>query len=128
MTPNKRRVGRRKGANMSKLVLAAAAALVLAGPVLAAQPAAVEEAPTQVVSAKGVNFNDPVQVRHFYARLQGAARAVCGGTAANADMSCVRRNVQEAVKAVDAPKLTAMLDATYGPGAERSTAFAADAR
>jgi UrcA family protein len=118
------------GVNMSKLVLAAAAALVLAGPALAAQPAAVTEAPSQVVSAKGVNFNDPAQVRHFYARLQGAARAVCqsGGSAGSEDLSCVRRNLQDAVKAVDAPKLTAMLDATYGPNAERSTAFAADAR
>ncbi|MEI9890800.1 MAG: UrcA family protein [Caulobacteraceae bacterium] len=59
---------------MSKIILAAAAALLLASPALAA---ANNDAPSQVVSAKGVNLSDPAQAQQFYARLQHAARQVC---------------------------------------------------
>jgi UrcA family protein len=122
-----------KGANMSKLALAAAAALILAGPVLAA-PAASDDAATRIVSTHGVDFNDQAQVRQFYAKLQNAARMVCQSgspdrlVVATEDLSCVRRNMQDSVKAVDAPRLTAMLDRTYGPDAGAGRAFANDAR
>lgn len=128
---------------MSKLALAAVAAFALvspalASPALAASPTAQDlanrEAPTQAISAQGVNFSDQAQVRAFYTRLQSAARQVCsaGGpyrpVAGTEDLTCVRRNVQEGVKAVNAPQLTALLDATYGPGASNSRAYAIDAR
>ena len=118
---------------MSKLVFAAAAALILATPALAATDAD-SAAPTRTVSAQGVNLSDPAQAQHFYARLQQAARRVCQadsegrGAAGTEDLTCVRENMQSAVRAANAPRLTALLDNTYGPGASRSTAFATDAR
>lgn len=116
---------------MSKLALAAAAALVLAGPALAA--AGDNDVPAKEVVAKGVDFNDAAQVRRFYFRLQTAARLVCSSgsaghlTIASEDLSCIRRNMNEAVRKVDAPRLTAMLVDSYGPNTSAS-AFAADAR
>jgi UrcA family protein len=114
---------------MSKLVLAAAAALALSTPAMA--QSVDRDSPTQSVSTRGVDFNDQAQVRHFYARLRDAARHVCENDpnhiAVAVDQSCVRANVSDAVKQVNAPKLTAMLTNTYGP--ERAaTAFATDAR
>jgi UrcA family protein len=116
---------------MSKLVLAAAAALSLASPALAAP--ADTGAETKTVSARGVNLSDPVQAQQFYVKLQQAARQVCqaGGDrpiASGEDLSCVRQNMQDAIRAANAPRLTALLENTYGPGSASSTAFAADAR
>lgn len=118
---------------MSKLVLAAAAAtaaVCLAGPALAASGLD-RESPTVAVSIKGVNFNDPAQARAFYTKLQSAARYVCESDpnhlAVANNLDCVRRNMADAVQQLNAPRLTALLDKTYGSG-ERATAFAADAR
>jgi UrcA family protein len=101
---------------MSKLLLAATAALLLAGPALAQ---AQEAAPTQTVSTRGVNFNDAAQVSHFYTQLWRTAYSVCDSNSANpvigqADLSCVHRAMAQAVKSIDAPRLTAMLDRSMG--------------
>lgn len=105
-----------KGVNMSKLLLAATAALLLAGPVLAQ---AEEAAPRQVISTRGVDFSDAKQVHAFYTKLWRTAYAVCDSNSSNpriaqADLACVNRVMAQAVKTVDAPRLTAMLDRSMG--------------
>ena len=103
---------------MTKLILAASAALLIAAPAFAetaaqttAAQAAAQDAPVQTVSAKGVNFADHAQARRFYIRLQAAAGSVC-----NADLTCARDVMAQAVKAADKPVLTALYNA-QGDGA-----------
>lgn len=101
---------------MSKLLLAAAAALLLAGPVLAQ---AEEVAPSKVISTRGVDFSDAKQAHAFYNKLWRTAYAVCDSNAANpriiqADRTCVNHVMAQAVQKVDAPSLTAMLDRSMG--------------
>jgi UrcA family protein len=101
---------------MSKLLLAAAAALLLAAPTLAQ---AQEVAPSQVISTRGVDFSDAKQVHSFYNRLWRTAYAVCDTNSANpiiaqADTACVNQVMAQAVQKVDAPRLTAMLDKRMG--------------
>ena len=98
---------------MSKLLLAAAAGLLIAGPALAETAQPVDLAPTQAVSTRGVDFASRDQVKHFYAKLRGAALAVCDSGSANprisqADATCVSRVMAEAVKSADKPVLTAL--------------------
>lgn len=98
---------------MTKLMLAAAAAILIAGPAFAETARAVDEAPTQAVSTRGVDFASKDQVKHFYAKLKGAAAAVCDSGSANprfsmTDASCTRQVVSQAVKTVDKPVLTAL--------------------
>jgi UrcA family protein len=105
-----------KGVNMSKLLLAATAALLLAGPALAQ---AQEAAPSQVVSTRGVDFSDAKQVHNFYNKLWRTAYAVCDSNSVNpriaqADLACVNHVLAQAVQKVDAPSLTAMLDNRMG--------------
>ena len=101
---------------MNKLLLAATAALVLAGPALAQ---AEEAAPTQVISTRNVDFNNSAQVKGFYMKLWRTAYQVCDSNSANpvvsqSDISCVRRAMAQAVQSVNAPRLTAMLDRSLG--------------
>jgi UrcA family protein len=110
---------------MSKLFLAASAALLIAGPALADTVKAVDEAPTQAVSARGVNFTSQDQVQRFYAKLQGAAATVCDSGSAAArfsttDAACTRRVMAQAVKSVDKPVLTAL----YNSAQDNNRAFA----
>ena len=98
---------------MTNLLLVATAALLIAGPALAETARATDEAPTQAVSTRGVDFASRDQVKHFYAKLRGAAQAVCDSGSANPrfsqeDASCVNRVMAEAVKAADKPVLTAV--------------------
>ena len=98
---------------MTKLLLAAAAGLLIAGPALAETARTVDEAPAQAVSTRGVDFASRDQVQHFYAKLRGAAQAVCDSGSANprisqADATCVSRVMAEAVKSADKPVLTAL--------------------
>jgi UrcA family protein len=97
---------------MTKLLLATSAALLIAGPALA-ETRAVDEAPSQAVSTRSVDFASRDQVKHFYAKLRGAAHAVCDSGSANprfsqGDADCVSRVMAEAVKAADKPVLTAL--------------------
>ena len=116
---------------MTKLLLSTVAVLALAGAAQAAPAAADAEVATRHISTQGVNFNDPVQARRFYIKLQSAARVVCQSgsadqlTAGPADLTCIRDNMRDAVRQVAAPQLTAMLGASYGT---RATAFATDDR
>jgi UrcA family protein len=110
---------------MTKLLLAAAAAFTLAGPAFAESVQGGEDAPTQAVSARGADFASQDQVKHFYAKLRGAAAAVCDSGSANpgisrGDAACVRQVMAEAVKAVDKPVLTAV----YNSAQTANRAFA----
>jgi UrcA family protein len=102
---------------MTKLLLAAAAGLLIAGPALAETSQPVEQAPTQAVSTRGVDFSSREQTKHFYAKLRGAALAVCDSGSANprfsqTDAQCVNRVIADAVKAADKPVLTALYQST----------------
>ena len=108
---------------MTKLLLAAGAAVLIAGPVFAAEPQA--EAPAKAVSTRGVDFSNKEQVRQFYIRLNTAAQAVCDAGSPvprvfATDARCVRRVVADAVKAADKPVLTAL----YNTSADSNHAFA----
>jgi UrcA family protein len=96
---------------MTKLLLAASAALILAGPAFA--QTADDQAPTQTVSTRNVDFSNKAQVSHFYAKLRGAAQAVCdsgsvNSSFSNADATCVRQVMDSAVRVANKPVLTAM--------------------
>jgi UrcA family protein len=100
---------------VTKLLLAAAAAVLIAGPALAAETQA--DAPAKAVSVRGVDFSNPAQVREFYVRLHAAAQAVCdpGSSMPRAfavDAQCMRRVMADAVKATDKPVLTALYDSS----------------
>ena len=108
---------------MTKLLLAASVAVLIAGPVFAAETQA--DAPAQAVSARGVDFNNKEQVRQFYVKLHAAAQAVCDAgsptpRASAVDATCVRQVVAKAVKVADKPVLTAL----YNTSADSNRAFA----
>ena len=101
---------------MTKLILAASAALLIAGPAFAETARTVQDAPTQAVSTKGVDFANRAQVKHFYVKLRGAIAAVCDSGSANpsfsrTDASCVRDVTAQAVQAANKPVLTALYNA-----------------
>jgi UrcA family protein len=112
---------------MTKFLLAAGAAVLIAGPVLAAEPQAQPqaEAAAKTVSTRGVDFSNQEQVRRFYIRLTTAAQAVCDAGSPvprvfATDARCVRQVVADAVKAADKPVLTAL----YNSNADSNHAFA----
>lgn len=109
---------------MSKLILAAAAALLIASPALA-DGVRSDDAPAQSVSTKGVDFSNREQVKHFYAKLRGAIANVCDTGSANpvlsqADAACARQVTAQAIKALDKPVLTAL----YNTQGDNNHAFA----
>lgn len=91
-------------------MLCVAAGMLAWGPALAAS----EPMPAQrAVSTAGVDFQDPAAVQAFYVRLRTAAETVCDGYAVNsrvtqADVACADRQVAQAVRTLDAPRLTAL--------------------
>ena len=96
---------------MTKLLLAATAAILIAGPAFAAE--AQGDVAVKVVSARGVEFSSQEQTRQFYVKLHAAARAVCDGgsrMSSAVDAGCVREVVARAVKVADKPVLTAMFN------------------
>jgi UrcA family protein len=104
---------------MSKLLLAATAALLLAGPALAETQ---DAPPRQTLSTHGVDFNDGAQAKAFYGKLWRTAYTVCDSNSANpriaqADLTCVRHAMAQAVQSVGAPRLTALLDRSLGSDA-----------
>jgi UrcA family protein len=114
---------------MTKLLLAAGAAVLIAAPAFAAETRAQTqtqaEAPARAVSTRGVDFSNGEQVRRFYFRLNVAARAVCdaGSPVPRSfamDRRCVRQVVADAVKAADKPMLTAL----YNSAGDSNRAFA----
>ena len=116
---------------MSKLIIAAAAAFVLAGPALAqtADASNIAEAPAQAVNVRASDFSSQADVREVYAKLYQAAQTVCdagGGQgmphAMSTDIGCVNRAMADAVRAVNKPALTAMYDNTQGQGGASSFA------
>ena len=104
---------------MSKLILAASAALLIAGPALAETVRTVDGAPSAAVSTKGVNFNNPAEVKRFYSRLRVAVAAVCSSGSAT-DAACARDVTAQAVHVANRPTLTAL----YNAQGDSSRAFA----
>ncbi len=98
---------------MTKLILAASAAILIAGPAFAETAGAAQDAPSVAVSTKGVDFANREQVRRFYTRLRGAIAEVCGA-GSQADASCVRDVTAQAVRAANKPVLTALYDSQGG--------------
>jgi UrcA family protein len=103
------------GSSMTKFLLAAGAAVLLAAPAVAAETQA--DAPVRAVSARGVDFSDAAQVKQFYSRLHVAAQAVCDAgspvpRAFAVDQGCLRQVVSDAVKAANQPVLTALYNST----------------
>jgi UrcA family protein len=101
---------------MTKLLLAAGVAVLIAGPAFAADQTQAD-APTRAVSARGVDFSSQEQARAFYYKLHAAARSVCDAgspvpRAFAVDVGCVRRVVADAVKAADKPVLTALYNSS----------------
>ena len=109
---------------MTKLILAASAALLIAGPALADTVRAADGAPTLAVSTKGVDFSNPAQVKQFYAKLRGAIASVCdAGSNANfarENAACASAVTAQAIKAADKPMLTAL----YNTRGDNNHAFA----
>jgi len=95
---------------MTKLILAATAAVLIAAPALAETAPVGQDAPSQAVSTRNVDFMRRAEVKRFYAKLRGAAEAVCN-TGSAVDASCQRQVMAEAVKTMDKPLLTALYDA-----------------
>lgn len=95
---------------MTKLILAASAAILIAGPAFAETARVAQDAPTQVVSTQGVDFMHRAEVKRFYAKLRGATQAVCNSGSA-VDASCQREVMAEAIKTTNKPLLTALYDA-----------------
>ncbi len=111
---------------MTKMILAATAALFVGGFAGAAFAAPVQDTPAQAVSVAGVNFNDRTDVQKVYTRINRAARVACDSNSANpviaqADQICAKRAVAEAVATLNRPVLTAMYE---NRGATGQTAFA----
>jgi UrcA family protein len=102
---------------MSRSFLAALAALSvsgLAGQAFAVTPAA---APQWVVKAQ-VDFRDEASVEALYSKLRRAAASACDSYSANsrvtqADVACAHKVLDDTVRRVDRPLLTAMHDNSY---------------
>jgi UrcA family protein len=115
---------------MTKLLLAAAAALAIASPALAHADDAATPIQARIVSAQDVNFSDPASADHFYVKLWQAALDVCFVGAgitrpSEVDQSCVRTAMAQAVESVNRPLLTAAYERTWGDDAR---VYAASAR
>jgi UrcA family protein len=101
---------------MSKLILAAAAILALAGPAFAQESreaVSLDAAPTQPVEIRNVDFRDTHQVGRLYDRLTSAAYTVCNTSRYDVnfdvvDQICVHQAVRDAVRAINQPTLTIM--------------------
>ncbi len=105
---------------MSKLILAAAAALVFAGPAFAQESLYAlsidTSTPAQAVSTRDVDFRDPASVQHLYGKLWDASYAVCNTSHVNmsfdtVDRICVRDAMDSAVRVVNHRTLSAMYKA-----------------
>ncbi len=94
---------------MSKILLAAAVATLMAGQALA-------ETRSTAVSTGNVNFNSRADVNALYTRIDMAAQSVCSTDSKNKyvaqpDRACVDRAVAQAVSAANRPMLTAAYQA-----------------
>jgi UrcA family protein len=96
---------------MLKVLFAAAAAVTLLS-----SPALADDASNVSVTLRfaHVNFDDPAQVRAFYAHIQSAARQACFDERdaalmrAPRDWSCVNQVVSQAVGRIGQTQLTAL--------------------
>lgn len=98
---------------MSKIVLAAVAAALLAGPAFA-------ETQSTLVRVARVDFNDQAQAQRVYDRVVAAARTVCSTPSDNKyiaapDRACMDRAIADAVGRANKPTLTQAYNAAGGP-------------
>ena len=98
---------------MSKIVLAAVAAAVLAGPAFA-------ETESTLVRTSRVDFSDRAQVQKVYDRVVAAANRVCTTPSDNKyvarpDRECVDRAVAQAIAQTNKPLLTQAYNAAGEP-------------
>ncbi len=96
---------------MSKIALAALAAVLIAGPALA------QQTESALIRTKHVDFNDPAQVAQVYQRVEAAARRVCTTPSdnkyvADLDRECMTKALANAVAQTNQPLLTAAYDAS----------------
>jgi UrcA family protein len=94
---------------MYKIMLAASAVALLAGPALA-------ETKSAAVSTRNVDFANRAQVNTLYARVELAAQSVCRYDSKNKyvaapDRACVDAAVAQAVRSANRPMLTAAYQA-----------------
>ncbi len=106
---------------MTKLIYLATVAAILSttAPAFADETADFASRP---VSAAGVDFRDRAAVQAFYARLQGAAEAVCDtyparGRVSQEDQACVATTLAKTVRKVDRPILSALYQSRNGRSA-----------
>lgn len=113
---------------MPRLPLIFAIALVSAAPVGLASAQAAQTADAKAtLSVRGVDFADRAQVKAFYDRVKMTARVLCNGDTLTPwglrdDQECRARFINDAVRQVNAPLLTAM----SSPDSRKSSAFASD--
>ena len=106
---------------MIPTLLIGSAALTLSMHAVAAQPTAfgVDEPPSRTISIKDLDLNEPSHLPILYTRVQQAAAAVCDDTVraerrlhrrlpAGWRDECVRSAVDDAVRAVNDDRLTAL--------------------
>ena len=111
---------------MSKLALAAAAALVLfAGQAMA------DEVSTAVVPTAAVDFNNRAQVDALYSHVRAVARDLCatdanpyGYSSASSVTQCVNEAVSQAVAKANRPLLTAAAEGRTSDGQRANRALA----
>jgi UrcA family protein len=96
-----------------------AIAILALGGVLIASPALANSEKVKV-SVGDTNFHSTAQVKSFYKKLNAAAVRVC--TTSNdlfygikADPACVKATMEDAVRKVNQPLLTAMLENPNAP-------------
>lgn len=77
-------------------------------------PAKSDAAATAAVSFSDLEVSRPEDARVLLARVQAAAREVCGRSFTHGDASaCVHATVDRAVEALDRPQVSAIYQQTY---------------
>jgi UrcA family protein len=103
---------------MSRILLAAVAAIAVAGPAAAYQlkhDASGDAVRVVALPAGHVDFNDPAQAKAFYAQVKRAADEAClapstSGQIMRPDPICSAQAVSQAVRNTNRPLLTAAYD------------------
>jgi UrcA family protein len=108
---------------MSRLPFVLALALVSIAP--AGIASARSDDAAVKLSVRGVDFNNPRQVKAFYEHVRVAARAACNSDSLTSwgvreDRECRARFIDDAVNQVNAPLLTAM----NAPDSRKTSAYA----
>jgi UrcA family protein len=90
----------------ARIVLALSTLMLLAGPAAHAANR-VGEVPTKTVSFRDLDLSTTQGAQALYDRISGAAREVCAGVELEAFDACRMRAIEDAVKFVGSPLLSA---------------------